>query len=48
MPSLLELAEDCFEHAYVFYPCDMASLAQLHLKPGGLCAGQADVSMLLP
>ena len=40
--SFLELAEeDCFGHAYVFHPCDVASLAQLHLKQDGLYAGQA-------
>ena len=40
--SFLELAEeDCFGHAYVFYPCDAASPAQLHLKQDGLYAGQA-------
>ena len=40
--SFLELAEeDCFGHAYVFYPCDVASPAQVHLKQGGLYAGQA-------
>ena len=40
--SFLELAEeDCFEHAYVFHPCDMASPAQLHQKQDGLYAGQA-------
>ena len=40
--SFLELAEeDCFWHAYVFHPCDLASLAQLHLKQDGLYAGQA-------
>ena len=28
--SFLELAEeDCFGHAYIFYPCDVASAAQL-------------------
>ena len=38
----LELAEeDCFRHAYVFHPCDVASPAQLHLKQDGLYAGQA-------
>ena len=38
----LELAEeDCFGHAYVFYPCDVASPAQVHLKQDGLYAGQA-------
>ena len=38
----LELAEeDCFGHAYVFHPYDVASPAQLHLKQDGLCAGQA-------
>ena len=37
-----ELAEeDCFGHANVFYPCDMASPAQLHLKQDGLYAAQA-------
>ena len=39
--SFLELAEDCFEHAYVFRPCDVAGPAQLHLKQDGLYAGQA-------
>ena len=40
--SFLELAEeDCFGHAYVFHPCDVATLAQLHLKQDGLYAGQA-------
>ena len=42
MLYFLELAEDdCFGHAYVFHPCDVASPAQLHLKQGGLHAGQA-------
>ena len=36
----LELAEDCFEHAYVFRPCDVASPAQLQLKQDGLYAWQ--------
>ena len=40
--SCLELAEeDCFGHAYVFHPFDVASPAQLHLKQDGLYAGQA-------
>ena len=40
--SFLELAEeDCFWHAYVFHPCDMASPAQLHLKQDGFYTGQA-------
>ena len=40
--SFLEIAEeDCFWHAYVFHPCDVASPAQLHLKQDGLYAGQA-------
>ena len=40
--SFLELAEeDCFGHAYVFHPCDVASPAQLHLKQARLYAGQA-------
>ena len=40
--SFFELAEeDCFRHAYVFHPCDVASPAQLHLKQDGLYAGQA-------
>ena len=40
--SFLELAEeDCFGHAYVFHPCDVASPAPLHLKQDGLHAGQA-------
>ena len=39
--SFLELAEeDCFGHAYVFHPCDVASPEQLHLKQDGLYAGQ--------
>ena len=33
--------EDCFGHAYVFHPCDMAGPAHLHLKQDGLYAGQA-------
>ena len=40
--SFLELTEeDCFGHANVFHPCDVASPAQLHLKQEGLCAEQA-------
>ena len=40
--SFLELAEeDCFGHANVFHPRDVASPAQLHLKQDGLYAGQA-------
>ena len=40
--SFLELAEeDCFGHTYVFHPCDVASPSQVHLKQGGLYAGQA-------
>ena len=40
--SFLELAEeDYFGYAYAFYPCDVASPAQLHLKLDGLYAGQA-------
>ena len=40
--SFLELAEeDCFGHAYIFHPRDVAKLAQLHLKLDGLHAGQA-------
>ena len=40
--SFLELAEeDCFGHANVFHPCDVASLGQLHLKQDGLYAGHA-------
>ena len=39
--SFLELAEDCFGHAYIFRPCDVAGPAQLHLKQDGLYAGQA-------
>ena len=40
--SFFELAEkDCFGRAYVFHPCDVASLAQLHLKQDGLYTGQA-------
>ena len=42
MLSILELAEeDCFGHANVFRPGDVASPAQLHLKQDGLYAGQA-------
>ena len=42
MLSLLELAEeDCFGHACVLHPCDVASPGQLHLKQDGLYAGQA-------
>ena len=38
----LKLAEeDCFGHAYLFHPCDVASQAQLHLKQDGLYAWQA-------
>ena len=45
--SFLELAEeDCFGHAYVFRPSDVASLAQLHLKQDGLCAWQAGSHVL--
>ena len=40
--SFLEVAEeDCFGHAYVFHPCDVASPAKLQLKQHGLYAGQA-------
>ena len=40
--SFLELAEEnCFGHANVFHPCDVASPVQLHLKQNGLYAGQA-------
>ena len=40
--SFFELAEeDCFGHAYVFHPFDVASPEQLHLKQDGLYAGQA-------
>ena len=39
--SFLELVEeDCFGHAYVFHPCDVASPAQLHLTQDGVYAGQ--------
>ena len=39
--SFSELAEeDCFGHAHVFHPCDVASPAQLHLKQDGLYTGQ--------
>ena len=42
MLSFLKLTEeDCFGHAYVFHPCDVASPAQLHLKKDGLNAGYA-------
>ena len=41
--SFLELAEEnCFWHAHVFRPFDVASPAQLHLEQDGLYAGQAD------
>ena len=33
--------EDCFGHACVLHPCDVASPGQLHLKQDGLYAGQA-------
>ena len=40
--SFLELAEeDCFGHAYVFHPCDVAIPVQLHVKQDGLSGGQA-------
>ena len=40
--SFLELIEeDCFGHANICHPCDMASPVQLHLKQDGLYAGQA-------
>ena len=40
--SFLELAEeDCFGHAYVFHPCNVASPAKLYPKQDGLYAGQA-------
>ena len=43
--SFLELAEeDCFGHANVFHPRDVASPAQLHLKQDGLYAAQAGFS----
>ena len=39
--TFLGLAEeDCFGHAYVSHPCNVASQAQMHLKQDGLCAGQ--------
>ena len=39
--SFLELAEeDCFGHANVFHPCDVASPAQLQPKQDGIYAGQ--------
>ena len=42
MLSFLELAEeDCFGHAYIFHPCDVASPSQQHLKQDGLYAWQA-------
>ena len=42
MLSFLELTDEgCFWHAYVFYPCDVASAKQLQLKQDGLYAGQA-------
>ena len=40
--SFLELAEeDCFGHANLFRPSDVASPAQLHPKQDGLYNGQA-------
>ena len=40
--SVLELAEeDCFGHAYVLHPCEVAGQAKLHLTQDGLCVGQA-------
>ena len=40
--SFLERAEgDCFGHANVFHPCDVASPVQLHMEQDGLYAGQA-------
>ena len=40
--SFLELAEeDCFGHANVLHPCDVASPVQLHMEQDGLYAGQA-------
>ena len=40
--SFLEfIEEDCFEHVYIFHPCDVASQAQPHLKQDGLYAGLA-------
>ena len=40
--SFSELTEeDCFGHAYVFRPGDVASPVQLHLKQDGVYAGQA-------
>ena len=45
--SFFELAEeDCFGHANVFHPCDVASLALLHLKQDGLYAGQDRLALL--
>ena len=42
MLAFLELAEeDCFGHAYVYHPYDVASAAQLHLQQDGIYAGQA-------
>ena len=42
VPSFFELTEkDCFGHANVFHPCDVASPAQMHLKQDGLYAGQS-------
>ena len=39
--SFLELTEkDCFGHAYIFHPCDMANPVQLHLEQDGLYAWQ--------
>ena len=41
MLSFFELAEeDCFGHAYIFHPCDMANSVQLHLEQDGLYAWQ--------
>ena len=45
----LELAEeDCFGHAYIFHPYDVACPAQLHLKQHGLQAWQAGPPEDLP
>ena len=37
---LLGAEEDCFGHACIFHPCDVANPAQLHLKQDGLYTGQ--------
>ena len=40
LPFLELNEEDCFGHAFIFHPCDVASPAQMHLKQDGLFAGR--------